>query len=171
LHFLFRRLTLYIPSAVELTRGGFFYPRGDGTYDTIISAQHILKAFADSHEKQLAGLKLLLPESAQLLQSPAAAAAVGGAAGGAVSEQRDSLRDLVYTGLSTDDNVSWGMRQKARGTGEWWAGEQSRAAGLPSCSASSIALLPATRRLVLLLLLLLSDRTLPVPCVSFCRAG
>jgi hypothetical protein len=110
--FLCRRLTLYIPSAVELTRGGFFYPRGDGTYDTIISAQHILKSFADSHEKQLAGLKLLLPDSTELLQSPAAAAAVGGAAGGAVSEQRDSLRDLVNTGLSTDDNVSRWMRQK-----------------------------------------------------------
>jgi hypothetical protein len=100
-----RRLTLYIPSAADLTRGGFFYPRGDGTYDTIISAQHILKSFADSHEQQLAGLKLLLPESKELLQSPAASAAVGAAAGAAVSQQRDSVRDLVNTGLSTDDNV------------------------------------------------------------------
>jgi hypothetical protein len=103
---LFCRLTLYIPAAVELTRGGFFYPRGDGTYDTIISAQHILKSFADSHEKQLAGLKLRVPESLELLQSPAAAAASGAAAGAAVSEGRDSLRDLVITGLGTDDNVS-----------------------------------------------------------------
>ncbi|WIA39381.1 hypothetical protein OEZ86_005486 [Tetradesmus obliquus] len=99
-------LALYIPAAVELTRGGFFYKRDDGTYDTIISAQHILKSFADSHEKQLSGYKLQLPESLQLLQSPAAAAAVGGATGSAaVSEGRDSLRDLVMTGLSTDDNA------------------------------------------------------------------
>lgn len=99
-------LALYIPAAVELTRGGFFYKRDDGTYDTIISAQHILKSFADSHDKQLAGYKLQLPESLQLLQLPAAAAAVGGAAGSAaVSEGRDSLRDLVMTGLSTDDNA------------------------------------------------------------------
>ncbi|WIA19097.1 hypothetical protein OEZ85_003745 [Tetradesmus obliquus] len=99
-------LALYIPAAVELTRGGFFYKRDDGTYDTIISAQHILKSFADCHDKQLAGHKLQLPESLQLLQSPAAAAAVGGAAGGAaVSKGRDSLRDLVMTGLSTDDNA------------------------------------------------------------------
>ncbi|KAF6251103.1 mitochondrial ribosomal death-associated protein 3-domain-containing protein [Scenedesmus sp. NREL 46B-D3] len=93
-------LTLYIPSAVELTRGGFFYPRGDGTYDTLISAQHILKSFADSHEQQAAGLELRLAESAELLQSPAASAAAGAAA----TQGRGSLRDLVKMGLSTDDN-------------------------------------------------------------------
>jgi hypothetical protein len=128
------RLTLYIPSAVELTRGGFFYPRGDGTYDTIISAQHILKSFADSHEQQLASLKLLLPESTELLQSPAAAAAVGGAARGAVSEQRDSLRDLVNTGLSTDDNVSRQMLRDGRGMEKRWGlGQRAGAARLCVC--------------------------------------
>lgn len=98
------RLVLYIPSAADLTRGGFFYKRPHGTYDTIISAQHILKSMSDSHGKQLVALKLRLQESMDLLHSPAAAAAVGGAGRGA--KAGDSLSDLVNTGLSTDDNVS-----------------------------------------------------------------
>eukprot|EP00878_Enallax_costatus_P043286 GHUV01051172.1.p1 GENE.GHUV01051172.1~~GHUV01051172.1.p1 ORF type:complete len:133 (-),score=27.66 GHUV01051172.1:305-703(-) len=90
------RLALYVPSAVDLTRGGFFYKRPDGTYDTIISAQHILKSMSDSHDKQLAGMKLQLQESRDLLGSFA----------GAAKGRKETLLDLVNTGLSTDDNVS-----------------------------------------------------------------
>eukprot|EP00878_Enallax_costatus_P017811 GHUV01018716.1.p1 GENE.GHUV01018716.1~~GHUV01018716.1.p1 ORF type:complete len:371 (+),score=129.58 GHUV01018716.1:159-1271(+) len=87
-------LALYVPSAVDLTRGGFFYKRPDGTYDTIISAQHILKSMSDSHDKQLAGMKLQLQESRDLLGSFA----------GAAKGRKETLLDLVNTGLSTDDN-------------------------------------------------------------------
>jgi len=37
--------------------GGFFHRRPDGTYDTIISAQHIFKSVADSHQAA-AGLRV-----------------------------------------------------------------------------------------------------------------
>jgi len=71
---------MYIPSAGQLTRGGFFYKRGDSnTYDTIISAQHILKSMADSHAADLTRLKLQLPASRQLLNLPADAAATSAA--------------------------------------------------------------------------------------------
>lgn len=63
------RIALYVPSAAALIRGGFFYKRGDSdTYDTIISAQHILKSMADSHTADLIKLQLQLPASKQLLK-------------------------------------------------------------------------------------------------------
>lgn len=72
---------MYIPSAGQLTRGGFFYKRGDSnTYDTIISAQHTLKSMADSHAADLTRLRLQLPASRQLLNLPADAAATSAAA-------------------------------------------------------------------------------------------
>ena len=127
------RIALYIPSASALTRGGFFYPRAGSnptTYDTLISAQHILKSMADNHAPQLAQLQLQLDASKQLMgtqaASPAAAAAAAaaagaveaaggegkkakkgsekGAAGGGSIE--GSLMQLVAAGLSTDDDVS-----------------------------------------------------------------
>eukprot|EP00879_Flechtneria_rotunda_P024773 GHRR01026283.1.p1 GENE.GHRR01026283.1~~GHRR01026283.1.p1 ORF type:complete len:312 (+),score=113.83 GHRR01026283.1:643-1578(+) len=95
-------LVLYVPSAAALTRGGFFYKRPDGTYDTIISAQHILKSVADAHQQQLTGLPVRLQHSKQLLGSPAAAVASKTASAGA--DGAGSLLDLVNTGLSTDSN-------------------------------------------------------------------
>jgi hypothetical protein len=127
------RIALYVPSATELTRGGFFYQRpGTNTYDTIISAQHILKSMGDSHAAQLSKLQLQLDASKQLLQSPAAAASSGsssssaaegaGADTDAVADVKEgrkgrkgsaaagdvggTLMQLVVAGLSTDDDVS-----------------------------------------------------------------
>jgi hypothetical protein len=123
------RIALYIPSASALTRGGFFYPRAGSnptTYDTLISAQHILKSMADNHAPQLAQLQLQLEASKQLMGTqaapPAAAAAAGaveaaggegkkakkGSGGGAAAggSIEGSLMQLVAAGLSTDDDVS-----------------------------------------------------------------
>jgi hypothetical protein len=125
-----------VPSAGALTRGGFFYQRpGTDTYDTIISAQHILKSVADSHASQLTQLQLQLDASKQLMQSQplssssktsaAAAAAAGGAvvaagegkkgkqgsaaaAAAAAQDVAGSLMQLVVAGLSTDEDVSGG---------------------------------------------------------------
>jgi hypothetical protein len=129
------RIALYVPSAGALTRGGFFYQRpGTDTYDTIISAQHILKSVADSHASQLTQLQLQLDASKQLMQSQplssssktsAAAAAAGGAvvaagegkkgkqgsaaaAAAAAQDVAGSLMQLVVAGLSTDEDVSGG---------------------------------------------------------------
>lgn len=92
------RIALYVPSAVDLTRGGFFYRRGKSdTYDTIISAQHILKSMADSHAADLVKLALKLDASKQLLgvnntnsgaaaaSDAAAATAASGSSGGEVA--------------------------------------------------------------------------------------
>lgn len=46
-------VVVYVPDATALVSGGFFYRREDGTFDTIISAQHILKSVVDSHKEQL----------------------------------------------------------------------------------------------------------------------
>lgn len=75
-----------MPSAAALTRGGFFYKRGDSdTYDTIISAQHILKSMADSHAAQLSALQLQLEPSKQLLAASPTAEAAGGTAAAAAA--------------------------------------------------------------------------------------
>jgi hypothetical protein len=144
------RIALYVPSAVDLTRGGFFYQRPeDGSFDTIISAQQILKSMADSHGQQLAALRLQLPASTALLQLPAAAdalalstggadgstSAAGGGAGkggkakkggqkdgagaAAAAAVEGSLMQLVAAGLSTDDDVCVCV---------WWGGQWRLAA-------------------------------------------
>lgn len=113
-----------MPSAGALTHGGFFYQRGSsGTYDTIISAQHILKSMADSHAAQLAQLQLQLDSSTQLLKSSPAAAAGStavvlaaegkegkkgrkGAGAPAAADVEGTLMQLVVAGLSTDEDVS-----------------------------------------------------------------
>jgi hypothetical protein len=128
------RIALYVPSATELTRGGFFYQRaGTDTYDTIISAQHILKSMGDSHAAELSKLQLQLDASKQLLQSPAAAASRASSSSSAVApadadadavadtkegrkgrkasaaaagDVGGTLMQLVAAGLSTDEDVS-----------------------------------------------------------------
>jgi hypothetical protein len=122
------RLVLYVPSAANLTRGGFFYRRPDGSYDTIISAQHILKSVADSHQQQLAGLPVRLEATQQLLDGVKvmAAAADRGSSGSREASRRGkgspdkdavvvvggrgglTVLDLVKAGLSTDEDVSGG---------------------------------------------------------------
>ncbi len=48
---------LYLPSAATLTAGGYFTKRpGSEQYDTIVSAQQLLKAMYDAHQEQLAAL-------------------------------------------------------------------------------------------------------------------
>jgi hypothetical protein len=48
---------LYLPSATTLTAGGYFVKRpGTEQYDTIVSAQQLLKSMYDVHQEQLAQL-------------------------------------------------------------------------------------------------------------------
>jgi hypothetical protein len=76
-------VVVYVPDAAALVSGGFFYKRPeDGTFDTIISAQHILKSVVDAHRGQLAALP---------------------AAGGG-----GTLLEVAEKGLATDDDVSRG---------------------------------------------------------------
>nr|8A22_Bw Chain Bw, mS29 [Polytomella magna]8APN_Bw Chain Bw, mS29 [Polytomella magna] len=57
-------IVLYIPSAFTLTRGGFFYRRpGTDLFDTLTSAQHLLKGLLDCHQAQLAKLPLSSDDS------------------------------------------------------------------------------------------------------------
>jgi hypothetical protein len=61
---------LYIPSAAALTSGGFFYkrpgPNGSG-WDTLLSALHVLKSVADTHQQQLAALPVTTPAAADVV--------------------------------------------------------------------------------------------------------
>mmetsp|Transcript_1626 Transcript_1626/g.3607 ORF Transcript_1626/g.3607 Transcript_1626/m.3607 type:complete len:643 (-) Transcript_1626:351-2279(-) len=89
-------LVLYVPSATALTSGGYFVPRASAatppgaqappsspnsptsatpasgrkaaSYDTILSAQHILLGMQQAHGVQLAGLPLQLRQSRELLR-------------------------------------------------------------------------------------------------------
>lgn len=94
---------MYVPTASALTKGGYFIRRQgsdgkyDGKYDTVLSAQGILRSMVQAHEKQLAAL----PRRA----SPPVAGGV------VVHSGRGSLLDLVNNGLATD-NVSR-MKRKA----------------------------------------------------------
>jgi hypothetical protein len=101
---------LYVPSAVDLTRGGFFQRRGeDGTFDTLISAQHILKSMADSHAAQLAALSLQLPESRALLQTRAASDALALGASGS------SGSDASLAGSSPGSVTAGAPKQASKG--------------------------------------------------------
>ena len=108
-------VAIYVPDAAGLVRGGFFEKRQeDGTYDTIIAAQHVLKSAADCHADQLAALPLRGPmprggaggggggDKQQQRQQASGEAALeaGGSGGGGAT-----LLDLAMAGLSTDDDV------------------------------------------------------------------
>jgi hypothetical protein len=79
---------MYLPSATVLTKGGYFIRRPgiDRKYDTILSAQELLRSMVQAHEKQLAAWPRALS-----LPSHGAAGKGGG-----------SLLDLVNEGLATD---------------------------------------------------------------------
>lgn len=80
-------LALYIPSATSLVYGGFFTKRpGAQLWDTVLSAQHVLKSVADAHGPALRAL----PRRATSGSASAAGAANG------------SLLDLVTVGLASD---------------------------------------------------------------------
>lgn len=83
---------MYVPSAWALTRGGYFVRRPDGSplYDTIISAQHVLKSVRDAHAPQLKQLPLR--------GGGGGAGEAGGKGGGG-----GTVLDLVDAGLATDD--------------------------------------------------------------------
>ncbi|MEW5303254.1 MAG: hypothetical protein WDW36_005962 [Sanguina aurantia] len=73
-------MVMYVPTATMLTRGGLFVRREDGImYDTIISAQHILKSMVDVHGPALRELTR--------------------------RDGRGNLLDLAVSGLASDDNV------------------------------------------------------------------
>ncbi|KIZ05799.1 hypothetical protein MNEG_2153 [Monoraphidium neglectum] len=100
-------LVVYVPDARALVSGGFFYKRPEtGTYDTIISAQHILKSVLDSHRAQLEAMPRRVSAPTPAGGATGEAAAKAGAAVGAAGGGAGSLLDLVLAGLSTDDDVS-----------------------------------------------------------------
>ncbi|GAX75551.1 hypothetical protein CEUSTIGMA_g2994.t1 [Chlamydomonas eustigma] len=79
-------IAMYIPSATELTRGGYFLRReSSGQFDTINSAQQILRSLVQSHRKELSAL-------------PATVALQGEASG--------SLLDIANKGLATDSDAT-----------------------------------------------------------------
>ncbi len=81
---------MYVPSASQLVRGGYFSQRRSSAgWDTLTSAQQLLKGLVDAHGPQLAQL-----------------AAPGGAG---------SLQDLAMRGLAAEDNVR-GHAQTRAGT-------------------------------------------------------
>jgi len=93
-------LVLYVPDARALVSGGFFYKRPeDGSYDTIIAAQHVLKSVVDSHKGRLGEMGVARQE---------------GAAAGV-----QTLLDLANKGLATDDDVSWRGGGGVVLRGEW----------------------------------------------------
>lgn len=80
-------LVLYIPSATALTEGGYFIKRpGTAQYDTIISAQHILKTLHDNHKDQLKELPC------QLTNGPL--------------KGNKTLLDYCLEGMATDDDAA-----------------------------------------------------------------
>lgn len=103
-----------MPSAVDLTRGGFFAPRKDGTYDTLISAQHVVKALTDAHGEQLGALPALLPESMALLSTAAGSS---------------SLADLAALALQADDVSIGTTRARGKAGAKEEGGRQGGRAG------------------------------------------
>jgi small subunit ribosomal protein S29 len=87
------RIVLYVPSATILTSGGYFLKRPDTEqYDTIISAQQLLKGMLDAHQDDLAQLQQQRP-------------ADGSSSSSSSSSGGGTLLDLVKKGLSADDDA------------------------------------------------------------------
>jgi len=101
-------VALYIPSARALIRGGYFTPRSGApslahaagapgaartTYDTQISAQHILLAMRTAHAQQLGGMRA---------QTALSGAVLARSAGGAKAKEGATVGDVVEAGLATD---------------------------------------------------------------------
>lgn len=98
---------MYVPSASALTRGGYFVPRpGTEQYDTIQSAQYVLRSLVQAHGKQLSQI----PSSAGSAASGSASAGVGSSAAAPVIKSlgKGSLLDVANEGLQTDSDVSCG---------------------------------------------------------------
>ncbi|KAG2500055.1 hypothetical protein HYH03_002332 [Edaphochlamys debaryana] len=104
-------LAVYIPSCLELVRGGFFRQRDSRGWDTLTSAQQLLKAVVDVHGAALKGLPVIRPSPAATEGTPkaegeagvgpgSAAAAAAGAGKGA-----RTLYDVAMRGLQKDDDA------------------------------------------------------------------
>ncbi|GFR41139.1 hypothetical protein Agub_g1788, partial [Astrephomene gubernaculifera] len=101
-------IVMYVPSCSALVRGGYFSPRGDtGTWDTLTSAQQLLKGMLDAHGPQLKSLPVLAPaQQPAAAEGTAADAEVGGAEWAAAAAARGkTLYDVVTGGLTEDDNA------------------------------------------------------------------
>ena len=101
------RVVMYVPSASALTRGGYFVPRpGTKQYDTIQSAQYVLRSLVQAHGKQLS----LIPSSSSGAASGSASAGVGSSSAAPVIKSlgKGSLLDVANEGLQSDSDVSCG---------------------------------------------------------------
>ncbi|GIL42680.1 hypothetical protein Vafri_615 [Volvox africanus] len=113
-------LVMYVPSCAALVQGGYFARRGSSRrWDTLTSAQQLLKGVLDAHGAQLKQIPVLRlaaqqqPAEGQAVDPDAAEAASRnttvphGAAAAAHQEdsQGRTLHDLVAGGLVGDDNA------------------------------------------------------------------
>ncbi|GLC44325.1 hypothetical protein PLESTB_000481900 [Pleodorina starrii] len=109
-------LVLYVPSCAALVQGGYFSRRGDSSrWDTLTSAQQLLKGLLDAHGPQLKKMPVLAAaaaapavaaagSAAAPVQAAAAAATAVAAAPGKDPRGR-TLHDLVTGALASDDNA------------------------------------------------------------------
>lgn len=132
------RLVVYVPSCLALVRGGYFARRGRGAaggWDTLTSAQQLLKGVMDAHGPLLQSLPVLpvpgraarrqqqqqheprqadKPAKVEEGQGQGQGQAGGsglleegsGSASGAGGGGGRTLQDVALRGLSSDDNVS-----------------------------------------------------------------
>lgn len=82
-------LVMYIPSARALVEGGFFKKRPEvHLWDTVISAQHVLKSVGDSHSSDLGQLPI---RSQSVL--------------GMLGTRQGTLQDLVVRGVAAEEEA------------------------------------------------------------------
>eukprot|EP00955_Chlamydomonas_euryale_P033667 349604-Chlamydomonas_euryale.AAC.10 len=93
---------MYIPCAESLVRGGYFLRHEQtGGYDTLTSAQSLLRDLVEAHARALAALPVLPAPNAPKVDAGDAEERVGD--GGRGTEQ--SLLDVAKAGLATDTDV------------------------------------------------------------------
>jgi small subunit ribosomal protein S29 len=108
-------VALYVPSAAALTSGGFFEPRAgdeEGTYDTLLSAQAVLRGAAEAHADVLARMPRRWaggPHAAEAAATTTTTAAeheeavrAAEEAAGVPRGDKATLMDLVDAGLRAD---------------------------------------------------------------------
>lgn len=99
---------MYIPSALSLVRGGFFQRRqgsSEPLFDTIVSAQRIIKSVHDAHAQQLAQIQA--PSSSSNRSSGDASST--------------SLADVAKRALATDSDVSSPACQRVADSQNNWS--------------------------------------------------
>jgi small subunit ribosomal protein S29 len=96
-------VALYVPSAAALTSGGFFERRpDDGTYDTLLSAQAVLRGAAEAHADVLARMPRRRGVSGVGGEAAEEAVRAAEEAAGVPRADKATLMDLLDAGLRAD---------------------------------------------------------------------